>query len=198
MEEYHYLFKILLLGDSNVGKSCLLARFADDSYTDDHHTTIGVDFKVKTIEVGGKITKLQLWDTAGQERYKTIVSSYYRGAHGLLVLFDITDSSSFSHVEMWLEEARKFGCDNVTRVLVGTKSDMEERRLVSRALATQLADRLGMKYIETSAKTASNVSEIFYSLALSLKEKNAPSLKDERLVIHRPQWAPRAPTSTCC
>jgi len=96
--EYDYVFKLVLIGDSGVGKSCLLLRFADDTYTESHISTIGVDFKIRTIQLEGKTIKLQIWDTAGQERFRTITSSYYRGAHGIIVVYDTTDSETFEHV----------------------------------------------------------------------------------------------------
>ena len=97
-QEYDYVFKLVLIGDSGVGKSCLLLRFADDTYTESHISTIGVDFKIRTIQLDGKTIKLQIWDTAGQERFRTITSSYYRGAHGIIVVYDTTDSETFEHV----------------------------------------------------------------------------------------------------
>merc|ERR1712006_60493 len=97
--EYDYLFKLLLIGDSGVGKSCLLLRFADDTYTESYISTIGVDFKIRTINLDGKCVKLQIWDTAGQERFRTITSSYYRGAHGIIVVYDVTDRETFNNVK---------------------------------------------------------------------------------------------------
>lgn len=102
--EYDYLFKLLLIGDSGVGKSCMLLRFADDSYTESYISTIGVDFKIRTIEIEGKTVKLQIWDTAGQERFRTITSSYYRGAHGIIITYDTTDLETYKHVPYWLKE----------------------------------------------------------------------------------------------
>lgn len=100
--EYDHLFKVLLIGDSGVGKSCLLLRFADDSYTESYISTIGVDFKIRNFTLEGKKIKLQMWDTAGQERFRTIISSYYRGAHGIIIVYDITDLESFNNVKIWL------------------------------------------------------------------------------------------------
>ncbi|WBY58514.1 ras-related protein Rab-1B [Plasmodium yoelii yoelii] len=107
-DSYDSLFKILLIGDSGVGKSCLLLRFADDTYTDSYISTIGVDFKIKTIEIDDKIIKLQIWDTAGQERFRTITSSYYRGAQGIIIVYDVTDRDSFNNVKNWIIEIEKY------------------------------------------------------------------------------------------
>ena len=122
--EYDYLFKLIIIGDSGIGKSCLLNRFADDIFTDSYISTIGVDFKIRTIEVNGRLCKLQIWDTAGQERFRTITSSYYRGAHGIILVFDITNPESFANCEMWLTEVQRYATDQVKIILVGTKSDL--------------------------------------------------------------------------
>merc|ERR1712013_845506 len=128
--EYDYLFKLLLIGDTGVGKSCLLLRFADDTYTESYISTIGVDFKIRTIELEGKTIKLQIWDTAGQERFRTITSSYYRGAHGIIVVYDVTDMDTFKNVPQWLEEIDRYACENVNKLLVGNKSDMTSKKVV--------------------------------------------------------------------
>lgn len=121
----------MIIGDSGVGKSCLLLRFADDTYTDSFISTIGVDFKIRTVDLDGKTVKLQIWDTAGQERFRTITSSYYRGAHGIIVVYDVTDKESFENVKSWMAEIERYASDGVSKLLVGNKSDMTEQRAVS-------------------------------------------------------------------
>merc|ERR1712051_1100361 len=129
--EYDYLFKLLLIGDSGMGKSSLLLRFADDTYAESYISTIGVDFKIRTIELDGKTIKLQIWDTAGQERFRTITSSYYRGAHGIIVVYDVTDQESFNNVKQWLHKIDGYGFSNVKKILVRNKSDLSGKRVVS-------------------------------------------------------------------
>ena len=115
--DYDYLFKILLIGNSGVGKSSLLLRFSDDTFTGNFMPTIGVDFKIRTLEVDGKTIKLQIWDTAGQERFKTITSSYYKGAHGIIVVYDVTDKESYKNIDTWMNEIDKHASDNVSKIL---------------------------------------------------------------------------------
>mmetsp|Transcript_12006 Transcript_12006/g.48360 ORF Transcript_12006/g.48360 Transcript_12006/m.48360 type:complete len:205 (+) Transcript_12006:122-736(+) len=163
--EYDHLFKLLLIGDSGVGKSCLLLRFADDTYTESYISTIGVDFKIRTIELDGKTIKLQIWDTAGQERFRTITSSYYRGAHGIIVVYDVTDQASFSNVKQWLQEIDRYACENVNKLLVGNKCDLTTKKVVDYNTAKEFADGLGIPFLETSAKTATNVEEAFITMS---------------------------------
>jgi len=169
--EYDYLFKLLLIGDSGVGKSCLLLRFADDTYTESYISTIGVDFKIRTIDIGGKTIKLQIWDTAGQERFRTITSSYYRGAHGIIVVYDITDQVSFNNVKQWLQEIDRYACENVNKLLVGNKSDLVSKRAVETATAKSFADELRIPFLETSAKNATNVEQAFLTMATEIKNR---------------------------
>jgi Ras-related protein Rab-1A len=168
--EYDYLFKLLLIGDSGVGKSCLLLRFADDTYTESYISTIGVDFKIRTIELDGKTIKLQIWDTAGQERFRTITSSYYRGAHGIIVVFDVTDQESFNNVKQWLHEIDRYACQNVKKLLVGNKCDLVSKRAVPTEQAKEFADGLGIQYLETSAKNATNVENAFTTMAGQIRK----------------------------
>ncbi|KMZ58530.1 Ras-related protein RIC1 [Zostera marina] len=169
--EYDYLFKLLLIGDSGVGKSCLLLRFADDSYLESYISTIGVDFKIRTVEQDGKTIKLQIWDTAGQERFRTITSSYYRGAHGIIVVYDVTDQESFNNVKQWLNEIKKYASDNVNKLLVGNKCDMTSERVVSYEMGKAFADEIGIAFLETSAKNATNVEQAFMTMAADVKDR---------------------------
>jgi len=171
--EYDYLFKLLLIGDSGVGKSCLLLRFADDTYTESYISTIGVDFKIRTIELDGKTIKLQIWDTAGQERFRTITSSYYRGAHGIIVVYDVTDLESYNNVKQWLHEIDRYACENVNKLLVGNKSDLQGKRAVETKDAAEFADSLGIEFLETSAKNATNVEKAFMMMAAQIKTRMA-------------------------
>jgi len=173
--EYDYLFKLLLIGDSGVGKSCLLLRFADDTYTESYISTIGVDFKIRTIELDGKTIKLQIWDTAGQERFRTITSSYYRGAHGIIIVYDVTDQESFNNVRQWLQEIDRYASENVNKLLVGNKCDMTTKKVVDFATAKQYADQLGIPFLETSAKNATNVEQAFMTMAAEIKNRMGPS-----------------------
>ncbi|GMH37211.1 hypothetical protein BSKO_05084 [Bryopsis sp. KO-2023] len=171
--EYDYLFKLLLIGDSSVGKSCLLLRFADDTYTESYISTIGVDFKIRTVELDGKVIKLQIWDTAGQERFRTITSSYYRGAHGIIVVYDVTEQESFNNVKQWLNEIDRYANPNVNKLLVGNKSDLTNKKVVDFQTAKAYADELGIKFLETSAKNATNVEQAFMTMAQEIKNRMA-------------------------
>jgi Ras-related protein Rab-1A len=169
--EYDYLFKLLLIGDSGVGKSCLLLRFADDTYTESYISTIGVDFKIRTIDLEGKTIKLQIWDTAGQERFRTITSSYYRGAHGIIVVYDVTDQVSFNNVKQWLQEIDRYASDSVTKLLVGNKCDLTTKKVVDKDAAKEFADSKGIPFLETSAKNSTNVESAFLTMAKEIKNR---------------------------
>jgi len=170
-QDYDYLFKILLVGESGIGKSCLLLRFADDAFTDAFISTIGVDFKIKTVDINSKCVKLQIWDTAGQERFRTITTTYYRGAHGVILCYDITDKTSFSKLPNWLGEIHKFAKEDAVILLVGTKSDLDAKREVSTQEGQDFARANGMKFLETSAKTNVGVTEAFMELATTAVNK---------------------------
>jgi len=174
-EPYDYLFKLLLIGDLGVGKSCLLLRFADDTYTESYISTIGVDFKIRDITIDGQDVKLQIWDTAGQERFCTITSAYYRGAHGIALVYDVTDQESFNNIKQWAQEVERYASGHVKCILVGTKSDLETKRVVLNATAQEFADSKGWPFVETSAKNDNNVVEMFFQLAVSVSRKRGGS-----------------------
>lgn len=142
---YDYLVKLLLIGDSGVGKSCLLLRFSDDSFTPSFITTIGIDFKIRTIELDGKRIKLQIWDTAGQERFRTITTAYYRGAMGILLVYDVTDEKSFANIRNWIRNIEQHASDNVNKMLVGNKCDMQDKRVVEADRGKALADEVNQE-----------------------------------------------------
>jgi len=165
-----YLFKLLLIGDSGVGKSSLLLRFADDTFTESYISTIGVDFKIRTVQLEGKTVKLQIWDTAGQERFRTITSSYYRGAQGIIIVYDVTDKDSFNNVKQWLHEIDRYASEDVKKLLVGNKSDLNDKRETTFAEAEEEAKNLRMQFLETSAKNSTNVEKAFMAMAKEIKQ----------------------------
>lgn len=175
--EYDYLFKVLLIGDSGVGKTSLLLRFTDRTFTESYISTIGVDFKIQTIHLDKKIIKLQLWDTAGQERFRTITSSYYKGAHGVIIVYDISDRSTFLNIKNWINEIEKYAYSNIKILLVGNKLDCNNRQ-VSYEEAKEFANKLQIIYIESSAKNSTNVQELFIQIVKQLKDDNINQVKN--------------------
>jgi Ras-related protein Rab-1A len=169
--DYDQLFKLLIIGDSGVGKSSLLLRFADDSFQESYLSTIGVDFRICRIQLNNKNVKLQIWDTAGQERFHTITSSYYRSAHGILIVYDVTDLDSFESIKRWLREIDRYGEKHVSKLLVGNKADLKNARCVQYADAKEFAEELGLLYVETSAKEATNVEDMFHIMAHEIQQR---------------------------
>lgn len=166
--EYDYLFKIVLIGDSGVGKSNILSRFTRNEFCLDSKSTIGVEFATRTLQVEGKTVKAQIWDTAGQERYRAITSAYYRGAVGALLVYDITKRQTFDNVRRWLRELRDHADSNIVIMLAGNKSDLNHLRSVSAEDAQTLAEKEGLSFLETSALEASNVEKAFQTILLDI------------------------------
>jgi len=186
--QYDHLFKFLLIGDSGVGKTCILFRFSDDAFNTTFISTIGIDFKIKTVDINGKKVKLQIWDTAGQERFHTITTSYYRGANGIMLVYDITNPKSFDNIEKWLKNITDHASDDVERLLLANKADMEEQRMISTAKGAELAQANRIKFFETSAKSNANVNEAFISLATAILEKQPEkqqTQQQEKVTIDR-------------
>ncbi|KAL8152259.1 hypothetical protein V2J09_010019 [Rumex salicifolius] len=182
---YAYLFKYIIIGDTGVGKSCLLLQFTDKRFQPVHDLTIGVEFGARMITIDNKPIKLQIWDTAGQESFRSITRSYYRGAAGALLVYDITRQTfpfrdslieetrreTFNHLASWLEDATKHANANMTIMLVGNKSDLAHRRAVSTEEGEQFAKEHGLIFMECSAKTAQNVEEAFIKTAATIYKK---------------------------
>jgi Ras-related protein Rab-1A len=162
--EYDKLFKILLIGDSGVGKSSILGKYVDNIFNDNFISTIGVDFKITNKIIKNTKIKLQIWDTAGQERFRTIVSSYYRGAHGIIMVYDITYANTFNNIKHWMSEIHKHCNNNIQILLVGNKSDLYRNRQVNQSDAQNFANFHNIQFIETSAKTSENIENCFSKL----------------------------------
>uniref|UniRef100_A0A6A7FRL7 Ras-related protein Rab-43 n=1 Tax=Hirondellea gigas TaxID=1518452 RepID=A0A6A7FRL7_9CRUS len=177
-DTFDMLFKVVVIGDCGVGKTCVVQRFKAGTYAERHGNTIGVDFSMKTVAIDGKKVKLQIWDTAGQERFRTITQSYYRSANGVIMVYDITKRSSFLSIQRWMEEVRKYTHPQVAIILIGNKSDMERMREVDRVEVERLVEMWGegdggvVHSLEVSAKDNSNVDHTFLLLAQQLKARN--------------------------
>lgn len=177
-QEFDYLFKLLMIGDSGVGKSSLLLSFTSDNF-EELSPTIGVDFKVKYVDVGGKKLKLAIWDTAGQERFRTLTSSYYRGAQGIIMVYDVTRRDTFTNLsDVWAKEIDLYSTNqDCIKLLVGNKVDKEGERVVTKKEGINFAREYGCLFIECSAKTRVNVQQCFEELVLKILD--TPSLLAE-------------------
>ncbi|KAF5198722.1 Ras-related protein rab-11a [Thalictrum thalictroides] len=211
-EECDYLFKAVLIGDSAVGKSNLLSRFARDEFRLDSKPTIGVEFAYRNIKVGDKLIKAQIWDTAGQERFRAITSSYYRGALGAMLVYDITRRATFDNLKKWLEELRHFGDSDMVIVLVGNKFDLKEKREVSEEEGRKLAEKEEVCFIETSAMENFNVEEAFLQMIAQIhkitSQKNLEAKITEGMmktpnvgnttILHIDEVSATKKDTTCC
>jgi len=183
------VFKILMIGDSNVGKSSLLIRFSDNEYYNNYITTVGLDFRTKKINIDNKIIRLEIWDAAGQERFKALTKLYYRNCYGVLLVFDITDEKSFINIKNWINEFDKHcNIPNVSKILIGNKCDLLTEKKVSDEEIDKLCLKYNLNYIETSAKDNTNVELSFNELGKKIiknyrnidnyKNKNKKKLED--------------------
>ncbi|GMI86788.1 GTP-binding 2 [Hibiscus trionum] len=165
---YDYLFKYIIIGDTGVGKSCLLLQFTDKRFQPVHDLTIGVEFGARMVSIDGRPIKLQIWDTAGQESFRSITRSYYRGAAGALLVYDITRRETFNHLMSWLEDARQHGNPDMAVMVIGNKCDLSHRRAVNKEEGEQFAKENGLLFLETSARTSQNAEEAFIMTAAKI------------------------------
>jgi len=170
-ETYDYLFKFIVIGDASTGKSCILHRFTENKFKENSTHTIGVEFGSKIVQVGGKTVKLQIWDTAGQERFHSVTRSYYRGTAGALVVYDMTNRESYTHVAKWLKDAKELSSPEITLILVGNKRDRESDRDVTFLEASQFSQENNLKFVETSAFNGEGIEEVFLQCARSILSK---------------------------
>mmetsp|Transcript_36964 Transcript_36964/g.58135 ORF Transcript_36964/g.58135 Transcript_36964/m.58135 type:complete len:215 (-) Transcript_36964:264-908(-) len=186
---YEYIFKYIIIGDMGSGKSCLLHNFTEGKFVPDSPHTIGVEFGTRVIEVMGKKIKLQIWDTAGQERFRAVTRSYYRGAAGALLVYDISRRATFNHLTSWLTDAKTLTTPNTVIMLIGNKSDLDEQRDVPYEEASAFAEENGLIFLETSAKTGTNVEEAFLktaSLIFQSVQDGSVDLSSDGGVTRRP------------
>ena len=171
---YDYIYKVLLLGDSAVGKTCFLLRYSDDSFTENHISTIGLDYRLKMITMeNDKIVKMQIWDTAGQDRFRAITKNYYKGAHGIILIYDVTNVVTFNNIKNWLIQIKENTTEKVKIVLVGNKIDEEHLRKVSFDEGKKLSDEFNLEFFETSAKNNIRVEETFSYLTREIFKTNS-------------------------
>jgi len=195
-QDYDYLFKVLLLGDTDVGKSSLILRYTEETFNSKLVNSIGVDFKMKKKEIDGKIIKVQIWDTAGHERFRSITYSYYRGANAIIIVFDITDKKSFLSITEWLKQIEKHAKENVFKFLVGNKSDLSEERKVTYEEAKEYADEHDLPYIETSAKEGININELFESSIKSFLSNSKYIWEDKNIKLN--SQSTNSEKNNCC
>ena len=165
------MFKYIIIGDAAVGKSNLLLRYAHGQFKPEYQLTIGVEFGAKNVEIRNKIYRIQIWDTAGQENFRSITRAYYKNSVCALVVYDISSRDSFNNVSTWIDDCKNQSPKTIFMVLVGNKSDLEDRRQVSKDEGQELADKYGIQFYETSAKTGDNVESIFYNSADEIAKK---------------------------
>jgi len=168
---YDFLFKIIIIGESGVGKSSLLMRYVDNYFPEHYISTIGVDFKIKTLTSDGKLVKLQIWDTAGQEKFRFITNSFYRGSHGVILVFDVTDQHSFDKIKQWVSDVNSFQ-PNAPLILVANKCDRTDKRVVREEDAIKFANDHGMMYVESSCKSGVGVETVFEKLTSKLTARS--------------------------
>nr|XP_057920695.1 ras-related protein Rab-11A-like [Doryrhamphus excisus] len=205
MEKYDHLFKIVLIGDSGVGKTNLLDQLTRKGFSDETKATIGVEFATKTFKIENATIKAQIWDTAGQERYRAITSAYYRGTLGALIVYDITRKSSLSNAtQHWLTQLKDSAGEDIEIILVGNKSDLENERVLSTAFGSEAANSNNLNFIETSARDGTNVEEAFHDLIAGIFKRKSLSDPEYKEMIQKsepvtkPVNLKKKPKKSCC
>ncbi|XP_070578911.1 ras-related protein Rab-15-like isoform X2 [Ptychodera flava] len=181
-KQYDILIRLLMIGDSGVGKTCMLCRFADDDsdeISQTHISTIGIDFKMKTLKVDDKKIRIQIWDTAGQERYETITKQYYRRAQGVVVVYDISNETSFLNIKKWIDLVSNCASEDTEIMLVGNKNDSRQRRVITKERGEELAKELKVPFYETSAFNDTNIDEVFIELAKIVMKRNKREIEKQ-------------------
>ena len=195
-KDYDYIFKLVLIGDTCVGKSCILVRFSDDIFNDNYVTTIGVDFRFKTMVVKNKVAKIQIWDTAGQERYRSITTAYYRGAAAIIICCDCTNNESFVNVKNWIEEIGKYTDENsVDKIDFMNKCDLIEERSIKKDEIEKFEKENGIKVLEVSAKTGEGIDNAFEYIIGKLIDKNEKKNNNNTLTL---QGGGTSDKGICC
>ncbi|KAK1391987.1 GTP-BINDING protein 3 [Heracleum sosnowskyi] len=212
-QKIDYVFKVVLIGDSAVGKSQILARFARDEFSLDSKATIGVEFQTRTLSIEHKSVKAQIWDTAGQERYRAVTSAYYRGAVGAMLVYDITKRQTFDHIPRWLEELRGHADKNIVIILLGNKNDLEDQRAVPADDAKEFAQKEGLFFLETSALQSKNVEDAFMTVLTGIfnivnkktlvanndqSNGNSASLSGKQILVPGPGQETPPKKGMCC
>lgn len=192
-------YKILILGDSKVGKSCFLTRYADNTYKEDYLSTIGMDYKIKNYELeDGRIIKLYIWDTAGQDKFRSITSNFYKGADGIILIYDITDRKTFNSVRNWINNIQEEAPDKVALVLAGNKVDDEKNREVQESQGKKIADEYSLPFFECSAKSDINVTQTFDALIKKVVQINPKNKEGQKLKQNRNNGKNEDEKKKCC
>uniref|UniRef100_A0AAY4AXV2 small monomeric GTPase n=1 Tax=Denticeps clupeoides TaxID=299321 RepID=A0AAY4AXV2_9TELE len=188
---------VMLVGDSGVGKTCLLVRFKDGAFlAGSFISTVGIDFRNKVLNIDGVKVKLQIWDTAGQERFRSVTHAYYRDAHALLLLYDVTNKSSFENIQAWLTEIHEYAQKDVVVMLLGNKADATQQRVVKREDGEKLAKEFGVPFMESSARSGLNVELAFVAIARELKHRSMKNPDEPKFQLH--EYVSRETKSAGC
>ncbi len=202
-EKYDYQVKILMIGESGVGKTCVIQRFTRNEFTLNHLATIAIDFRVKSLDIGGKKLKMQIWDTAGQERFNTLTTSFLKGADGIILCYAINDEKSFENVSKWMLQIRNYAPKDVKIVMIGNKMDLENERRVMKEEGQRVANNYDIPFFECSAKSSLNISELFNRIGEDVVDKLQKADLESSVFNFKQSWRisnddPDAKSKKCC